>query len=345
MTSESSPADAVVPATDVAQTPAKPDRRPLWIAAAGVVVIDALAAIFAAPEGFPAPTSTILQNLEPVPPHVVFDFLPGSAVPNTPLVLDFHPSITSSIVASWIVIVGLLIFATLATRHLSLVPGRLQNLFEAVYDGMADFAWGLGGEEARRYVALFSAFFLFILFANWCDLLLFGDKIEAIRTPTSDINITIGMALVVFALTHVEGVRRLGLAGYLGKFFNFSGFRRGLADGFIDLYVGLIEFLLEFFKPVTLSFRLWGNLYGGGIMLGVFTALVIAFIPIPFIALEGFIGFIQALIFASLTLMYILTAVESHHDEAHAAPAFADEPEGDVGPPLASIEATRAEAR
>ena len=98
--------------------------------------------------------------------------------------------------------------------------------------------------------------------------------------------------------------------------------------------MGLIEFLLEFFKPVTLSFRLWGNLYGGGIMLGVFTALFIPFVPIAAMALEGFIGFIQALIFASLTLMYVLTAVESHHEEEHAAPAFASDPEGDVGPPL-----------
>lgn len=334
MTSETSPADGAA-----AAAAASPDtgsrRRTLLIAGAALVVIDVLAGIFAAPAGFPDPKSTILDNLEPVAPHVVWDLDPGSAVSNAPLViLPFHPSITSSILATWVVIAVVLVFCLLATRRMSLVPGGAQNLFEFVYEQFADFAGGLGGDRARRYVGLFSAFFLLIMFTNWTDLLIFGGKIEALRTPTSDINMTIGFALVTFVITHVEGVRALGVRGYLGKFFNLSGFKRGIGDGLIDLYVGLIEFLLEFFKPVTLSFRLWGNLYGGGIMLGVFTALFIPFVPIAAMALEGFIGFIQALIFASLTLMYVLTAVESHHEEEHAAPAFASDPEGDVGPPL-----------
>jgi len=329
VTSEHSPARETVAggeATAGASPAGSPSRRPLWIAAAAVVVVDAIALVLAAPKGFPDPKVTILQNLEPVPPNVVWDFAPGGPVSTSPLVIEFHPSITSSILASWIVIAALLVLSLLATRRTTLVPGGLQNLFEWIYEQFADFAGGLGGPAARRYVSLFSAFFLFIMVANWSDLILFGDKVSALRTPTSDLNITIGLALVTFVITHVEGVRALGVRGYLGKFFNFSGFRHGVADGFIDLYVGLIEFLLEFFKPVTLSFRLFGNLYGGGIMLGVFTALIIAFVPIPFIALEGFIGFIQALIFASLTLMYILTAIESHHEEGEAAPAFDPEP-------------------
>ena len=334
MTSESSPASPQTEGAAVQPVPRPRTRRPLWLAAAGVVVVDAIALIADAPRGFPDPKVTILQNLEPVPPNIVWDFAPGGAASTSPLVVDFHPSITSSILASWIVIAALLVISILATRRMTLVPGGLQNVFEWIYEQFANFADGLGGPAARPYVSLFSAFFLFIMFANWTDLILFGDKISALRTPTSDLNITIGLALVTFVITHVEGVRALGLRGYLGKFFNFSGFRRGVADGLIDVYVGLIEFLLEFFKPVTLSFRLFGNLYGGGIMLGVFTALIIAFVPIPFVALEGFIGFIQALIFASLTLMYILTAIESHHEEEHAAPAFASEPEGDVGPSL-----------
>ncbi len=338
MTSESSPAKPI--AGGEAPQPATPararSRRPLWIAAAAVVVIDAVAVIAAAPKGFPDPKVTILQNLEPVPPNVVWDLAPGGPASNSALVVDFHPSITSSILASWIVIAVLLVLAVLATRRMTIIPGGLQNAFEWIYEQFATFADGLGGPAARPYVSLFSAFFLFIMFANWTDLILFGDKVGALRTPTSDINITIGLALVTFVVTHVEGVRALGVRGYLGKFINLQGFHRGIADGLIDLYVGLIEFLLEFFKPVTLSFRLFGNLYGGGIMLGVFTALVIAFVPIPFVALEGFIGFIQALIFASLTLMYILTAIESHHEEERAAPAFATEPEGNVGPPLSA---------
>ncbi len=307
-------------------------RRPLWIAAAAVVVVDAIALLLAMPKGFPNPKVTILQNLEPVPPNIVWNLAPAAHTANSPLVVEFQPSITSSILASWLVIVALLIVSLIATRRMTLVPGMLQNIVEWMYEQFANFADGLGGPAARPYVSLFSAFFLFIMFANWTDLILFGDKISALRTPTSDLNITIGLALVTFVITHVEGVRHLGVRGYLGKFFNLGGFHRSIADGFIDLYVGLIEFLLEFFKPVTLSFRLFGNLYGGGIMLGVFTALIIAFVPVPFVALEGFIGFIQALIFASLTLMYILTAIEGHHEEESKGGEFAGEPEGNVLP-------------
>jgi F-type H+-transporting ATPase subunit a len=100
------------------------------------------------------------------------------------------------------------------------------------------------------------------------------------------------------------------------------------------MYVGLLEFFLEFFKPVTLSVRLFGNIYGGGIMLGVMTSLLIAVIPLPFLLLEGFVGFVQALIFALLTLLFTLTALEGHDEDAQEAPAFATEPEGNLASPV-----------
>ncbi|HTS14637.1 MAG TPA: F0F1 ATP synthase subunit A, partial [Candidatus Sulfotelmatobacter sp.] len=246
-------------------------------------------------------------------------------------------------VVSWILMAVLLLIFIGAARGMTIVPGRLQNAVEFVYESFANFALDLGGEKARRYIGVFAAFFLFILIANWTDLLIFGDKVNWLRTPTSDINVTVGLALVAFVLFHLEGVRALGLRGYLGKFFNFSGFRHSIVDGSIDLFVGLIEFLLEFVKPVTLAFRLFGNLYGGGIMLGVFAALLLS-IPVIqlFVALEAFIGFVQALIFAVLTLMFTMIAIEGHATEAHAAPAFADVPEGDVGPALTPTHATGA---
>src|SRR3954454_17583694 len=92
--------------------------------------------------------------------------------------------------------------------------------------------------------------------------------LEWLRAATSDVHTSIGLALVSFVLFHVEGVRSLGVGGYLGKFFNFSGFRDGIAAGVIALFVGLLEFLLEFVKPVTLSMRLFGNIYAGEIALG-----------------------------------------------------------------------------
>jgi F-type H+-transporting ATPase subunit a len=340
VTSETSPtAVAGAPDSGDEAPPRRSSRRLLGIFAIALLVVDAIAVIVAAPAGFPDPKSTILQNLEAVPPTVVWDLAPRAVTPSSALVIEFHPSITSSIVAAWIVMAVLLLAFALILRRVTLVPGPAQNATEAIYEFFANFAEGLGGERARPYVGIFVGLCLFITLTDWTDLLIFGDKVSAIRTPTSDINTTLGLALFSFVLTHFEGVRRLGLRAYLGKFFNFGGFKRGVADGVIDLYVGLIEFLLEFFKPITLAFRLFGNLYGGGIMLGVFTALVIAFVPVPFIGLEALIGAIQALIFASLTLMYVLTAIESHHEEEHAEPAFAGDPEGNVGPPLSTTQA------
>jgi F-type H+-transporting ATPase subunit a len=326
-------------ATPAEEAPSRTSRgrRALLLLAVAVIVLDVAAAVLAPPPGFPDPKSTIDQNLEVIPPTVVLDLAPGEAESTDALQVNFHPSITSSILTSWIVMAGILLFAIAASRRMKLVPGRLQNAWETIYEQFNDFGLALGGPPARRYIPLFAALFLFIMFANWTDLFLFGDKVNILRTPTSDINITVGLALVSFVVFHVEGVRSLGVRGYLAKFFNFSGFRHGLSDGFIDLFVGLTEFLLEFFKPVTLAFRLFGNLYGGGIMVGVFTALLFAVLPLPFIALEGFVGFVQALIFSVLTLMFTLIAIEGHGEEEHAAPVYASEPEGNVGPPIGAV--------
>jgi F-type H+-transporting ATPase subunit a len=129
------------------------------------------------------------------------------------------------------------------------------------------------------------------------------------------VNITIGMALVSFSIFHVEGFRKLGVRGYLGKFFPIYEFRNGIGAGVIALFVGLIELMLEFVKPVTLSMRLFGNIYGGEVALGVITALTIGIVPVLLIALELMLNAIQALIFSVLTLMFIVLAIESHHEE------------------------------
>ncbi len=293
-------------------------NRKLLIAIIAILVLDVLAGIVLAPPGFPGPKEGINGNLELIAPTVVFDFAPRATEPTGSLVVDFHPSITNTIVVSWIVMILMIVVFVGVAQNLQRLPKPFQNAVEYVYEALEDFAMALGGPAARPYVGIFAALFVFIMLANWTDMLIFGDKISWLRTPTSDINITVGLALFSFLLFHVEGVRRLGVRRYLGKFFNFRGFRRSFVDGLIDLFVGLIEFLLEFFKPVTLAFRLFGNLYGGGIMLGVFTALLLGVLPLPFVALEGFIGFVQALIFSVLTLMFTLIAIESHDEEAHA---------------------------
>ena len=317
-----------------------PSRRNLFIGLiVAVVVLDILAAFLVPPFPKDAPGQPITgigdliqANLELPAPHVVYDFAPSDPV-GAALVFN-HPSISAPIFTMWFVIAFLVIVAIVMTRGLKMRPGGAQNVIEWAYESLENWAVALGGLSARRHVPLFATFFLFILFSNWSGLLPFFGRIEALRAPTSDVNVTLGLAVVAFVYFHYQGFRALGVRGYLGKFFVFSGFREGLGAGLIGLFVGLIEFLLEFIKPITLSMRLFGNIFGGEVALGVITALTIAIIPIGMLGLEVLLNFVQALIFSTLVLMYTIIAMEGHEEEAHAAPAFADDPEGNMGPPL-----------
>jgi F-type H+-transporting ATPase subunit a len=203
----------------------------------------------------------------------------------------------------------------LLTRGNKLVPGRGQNLFEWFYEFLSDFGLGLAGPKATPYIPLFVAFFLLIVFSNWIGLIPPVGRIEQLRAPSSDVNITLGLALVSFAIFEIEGFRKLGVRGYLSKFFPIYEFKHGIGAGIIAMFVGIVELMLEFVKPVTLSMRLFGNIYGGEVALGVITALTISLIPVALVGLEVMLNAIQALIFSVLTLMFIVLAIESHHDE------------------------------
>jgi F-type H+-transporting ATPase subunit a len=318
---------------------------PIWpVLIIGAIVLDILAFIFVPPFPKGAPGTPVAgigdligANLELPAPHIVLDFDAAHAA-DPAAIVAFHPSITSSILTTWLVMIVVLVLAFLATRGLKLLPRGAQNAVEAIYEGLENFAVSLGGPAARAHVPLFAAFFLFILFSNWSGLLPFFGKFEELRAPTSDVNVTIGLALVAFVYFQAQGFRRLGVRRYLGKFFVFTGFKKGLGTGFIDLYVGIIEFFLEFVKPITLAMRLWGNIFGGELALGVITALTIAILPVAMISLELLLNFVQALIFSVLTLMYTVIAIESHEEEEHAAPEYATEPEGNLAPPLAAVQ-------
>ena len=225
-----------------------------------------------------------------------------------------------------IVLVGVI----LMTRRRDLLPGRAQNAFEFLYEFMGDFGLSIAGAAAKPYIPLFIAFFILILFSNWSGLVPPVGRIDQLRAPTSDVNITIGLALVSFLYFEYQGFRRLGVRGYLGKFFPFYEFRNGIGAGFIALFVGLVELMLEFVKPVTLSMRLFGNIYGGEVALGVITALTIAFIPVALLGLEVMLNAIQALIFSVLTLIFITLAIESHeHEEGHIGEEAVDAIDGE----------------
>jgi len=297
----------------------------LLIAAVIVVDIFAFIAFPQTPKGGAAgdpcafPACFIENSLEFPAPKTIIDLAPDSPVAATDLI-TFHPSISNTILTMWLVMAIVIVGAVLMTRGSKMVPGRGQNLFEAVYEFLSDFGIGIAGPAAKPYIPIFAAAFLLILFDNWIGLVPPVGKVDLLRAPSSDVNITIGMALVSFTIFHVEGIRHLGLRGYLGKFFPLYEFRNGIGAGIIALFVGLIELMLEFVKPVTLSMRLFGNIYGGEVALGVITTLTVSLIPFLLISLELLLNAIQALIFSVLTLMFMVLAIESHHEEeGHAA--------------------------
>lgn len=290
-------------------------KNRILAALAMVIVVDVLAVLFV--PGFPKafPADGITANLELPAPHAVFG-------PASESMLGFTVSISNSILTQWIVMAIVLVAVIAATRGLRQLPGRVQNVVEFAYEGLEGFATSLGGPAARPYVPLFAGFFLFILFSNWSGLVPPVGKLEFLRAPTSDVNVTIGLALVAFTFFQVQGFAKLGVRGYLGKFFPLGEFRKGVGAGAIALFVGLMELLLEFVKPITLSMRLFGNIFGGEVALAVITALTIAVIPVVLVGLEVFLNAVQALIFSVLTLMFTLAAIEGHHPGDHeSAPA------------------------
>ena len=329
--------EAGEPAATATAPTGRPSRRNrILLLIAAVIALDVVASIVVPPFPLGEPDKPIsgigdliMANLEFPAPHVVWS--PSGEVHELPLI-SFDVSLSNTLLTMWIVMGLLLLVFIVAGRMVKEVPGRLQNAVEFIWESLENWAVSLGGPDARRHIPLFAAFFLFILVSNWSGLLPFFGKIEALRAPTSDVNVTIGLALVSFLYFEFQGFKKLGVGGYLGKFFPFYEFRKGIGAGGIALFVGLVELMLEFVKPVTLSMRLFGNIYGGEVALGVITALTIAFIPVGLLGLEVMLNAIQALIFSVLTLIFITLAIESHeHEEGHLADeavASLHEPEG-----------------
>ena len=292
--------------------------RKILLAAVLVILVDVAAAFLVPPlpnaetGTFSFPGDAITANIEPPAPHVVLDLAPGEPAEG---MLQFHPSISSSILTSWIVMAIVLVAMIALTRGLKVIPGRAQNFVEFLYEFLEGFAKDMGGPAAARYVPLFASLFLFIICSNWIGLIPPVGKLEFLRAPSSDLNITAGLALVSFVTFHTQGVMRLGVVGYLAKFFPLGEFRHGIGAGVIALFVGLVELLLEFVKPLTLSMRLFGNIFGGEVALGVLTGLTIALVPVMMMGLELLLNAVQALIFSVLTLMFTLAAIEGHHSE------------------------------
>ncbi len=248
--------------------------------------------------------------------------------------------IPNTLPATWLTMALLILVSFFAFRKPKLVPSGLQNVVEMPVEFFYNFVEGVAGEKARRFFPLVATFFFFILISNWMGLLPgFGsiglvehhhDKeilVPFFRSANADLSTTIALAILSVGATQYFGLTTLGLP-YLGKFFNFRrvvNYFRGvghrsafdLLTGLIEIPVGILELISEFIKIMSFSFRLFGNIFAGEVLLIVMGFLVAFIAPLPFMLLEIFVGLIQALIFSMLSLVFFMMATVHHGEEAH----------------------------
>ena len=255
--------------------------------------------------------------------------------------------VTNTLLTSWVVMVILIVVSIIISRNIKEIPGKLQNMTEIILTKLADFLETIAGskETVRKFFPVAATIFIFILCANWIGILpgvgsigfthkeepstlieeetkretgevIEAEKIEEpkesfvplLRSVNSDLNMTLALALIIVTMSHIVGLVTIGARDHISKFFSFKSP--------IKFFVGLLEFISELAKIISFSFRLFGNVFAGEVLLVIIAFLVPYIAPIPFLGLEIFVGFIQALIFTVLTMMFLGAATASH-TEAH----------------------------
>jgi F-type H+-transporting ATPase subunit a len=261
--------------------------------------------------------------------------LPQSAVE---IAHPFGFPITNSMVVTWIVAIGLIVFAQIATRNMKEVPKGAQNFWEWMVESLHDFLEGIIGHHlVQRTFWFFASVFIFILFSNWLGLLPglgtigwghqtpegFEITRPFFRGANADLNMTLAMALVFFVCWVFWAFREVGPIGFLLHLFAPKGETSGALKVLmvvVFLAVGFLEVFSILFRPVSLSFRLYGNIFAGENMLEAMSRLVPHFgwlLPIPFYFMELLVGFVQALVFMLLTAVF--TMLICQHEEGEEA--------------------------
>ena len=283
---------------------------------------------------------SVPQELQVSKPHVV---LPSEAM--------FHIGefkITNTLISSWVTILLLFLVFFFATRKMKMIPGRLQSFAEVVVDGIYNTIEGVSGpKHVRTFFPIVTTIFLYVvtnalmalvpLWGTWGPVEHIGEGahtatvvVPFLRAANTDVNLTLSIALVSFVFIEYLGFSKIGPLKYVDSFFQFSAlgkafkdlfkgnvkpFLSGLAFGFINIYVGLLEILSHFIRIVSFTFRLFGNMTAGEILILVSCFLIPLVFTIPFYGLELLIGLIQALIFSGLTLVFGTVAVAPMHEE------------------------------
>lgn len=230
--------------------------------------------------------------------------------------------VTNSLILSWIIVGALIIFAQRLSKKVTLVPNTTQNVVELGMESWLGNMTSVFGTEKKaiKYFPFITTLFVIIFISNWVALLpgigSFGTVHEGLegghhiipflRAPASDLNFTLALALITIVTINVMGVRAQGIKASISRYINFSSP--------MNFFIGFLEMIGEFTKIISLSFRLFGNIFAGEVLLLIIGFLVPYIIPIPFLGLEIFAGFIQALVFSTLTMVFLSILVEAPHN-------------------------------
>lgn len=232
----------------------------------------------------------------------------------------FGIPLTSTLLTAWITMVVLVLVAVLVRRKLAFIPSKGQVVVESLVGGAFDYMAGVLESRAlaKKFFPFIMTIFIFILAANWIGLLPTTNAIglyteyhgETALVPfmypvNTDLNMTLALAIIAFFVIEIAGVVMVGFFKYAGKFINFSSP--------LNFLIGIIELFSELARLISFSFRLFGNIFAGKTLLVIAMFFVPLILPVPILAFELFVGFIQAFIFAVLTLFFIKLAIAEPH--------------------------------
>ena len=222
----------------------------------------------------------------------------------------FTNTLLHTLIVDGIIIAGLVIL----NKSFKKIPGMFQNAIEYTVDGLYSLTESISGQNAKKIFPWFMGFFTIILVTNITALfpgfgtIGFGkgaDFIPLFRSATSDINTTLALALVATVATQVLAIRAVGIKGHIARYLSWNP---------IFLFVGILELLSVFTNIISLSFRLFGNIFAGEVVLSTISGIFAFLLPLPFMALEIIVALVQALVFAILTMGFMSILMTAHNE-------------------------------
>ncbi len=234
-------------------------------------------------------------------------------------------SVTNTLIMSLILSCSIIAAALVLKRRLKLIPKGFQNVIEYILEAFLNLIDSVTRDrkQTEKFFPIVVTIFIFVILSNWIEIIpglgTIGINethngetilIPFIRSASADLNVTLAIALISVFSVQFLGIAAIGISKYAGKFF-VNPFHKPY---FVGTFVGALEIISEFAKIISFSFRLFGNIFAGEVLLIVMLNLVPYFVPLPFLFLEIFVGFVQALVFAMLTLVFLkMATVEAAH--------------------------------